>query len=144
MLLRTEPWRDLDRFTARFFGGDAQTPWIPVDAFRHGDVFTLAFDLPGVDPSSVDVTVERNELRIEAERRWHSPDEGVQVLMRERPYGKFSRRLFVSDNLDTDHVTADYEHGVLTVRIPMRETAKPRRVEVTTATTQPAIDVQSS
>ncbi|GIU88450.1 MAG: hypothetical protein KatS3mg009_2965 [Acidimicrobiia bacterium] len=144
MLLRTDPWRDFDRLAARLFGEDTATPWAPVDAYRHGDVFTLLFDLPGVDPASLDVTVERNELRVEGERKWPGPEGEVQVLMRERPYGRFSRRLFVSDNLDTEHMTADYENGVLTVRIPMREAAKPRRIEVTTHGATPAIDVAAT
>jgi HSP20 family protein len=144
MLLRTDPWRDFDRLAARLFSTETGSQWAPVDAYRHGDVFTLMFDLPGIDPASIDVTIERNELKIEGERKWAGPEEDVQVLMRERPYGRFSRRLFVSDNLDTDHMTADYEDGVLTIRIPMREAARPRRIEVTTHAAKPAIDVAST
>jgi HSP20 family protein len=141
MLLRTDPFRDFDRLANRVFEGDS--PWMPVDAFRHGDVFTLQFDLPGVDPSSIDVTVERNELKVEAERASNWPQE-AQVLMRERPRGKFTRRIFVSDNLDTEHVTADYTNGVLVVRVPMREAAKARRIEVNSAVEErPAIDVEA-
>jgi HSP20 family protein len=127
MLLRTDPFREFDRLAQRVFEPD--TTWMAVDAYRHGDVFTLLFDIPGVDPSTVELTVERNELKIEAEREPRWP-ENAQVLMRERPRGKLTRRIFVSDNLDTDHITADYEQGVLTVRLPMRETAKPRRIEI--------------
>jgi HSP20 family protein len=142
MLLRSDPFREFDRLTSRLFDG-GETPWMPVDAFRHGDVFTLQFDIPGVDPASIEVTVERNELKVEAERpaRW---PEDAQLVMRERPVGRFTRRMFVSDNLDTDHLTADYEHGVLWVRIPMREQAKPRRIEVGTSQSQRAINVSSS
>jgi HSP20 family protein len=143
MLLRTDPFRDLDRFASRFFEGGNE-PWMPLDAFRHGDVFTLQFDIPGVDPASIDVTVERNELRVEAERSTKWP-EGAQVVMRERPAGKFVRRVFISDNLDSENLTADYDNGVLLVRLPMREQAKPRRIEVgTTAGERPAIEVRSS
>jgi HSP20 family protein len=144
MLLRTDPFREFDRLTNRLFQGEA--PWMPVDAYRHGDVFTLQFDIPGVDPTSIDVTVERNELRVEAERVHHLPDD-AQVVMSERPTGKFTRRIFVSDNLDTEHLTADYDNGVLWVRLPMREQAKARKVEVGTQSQspeQPAIEVHSS
>jgi HSP20 family protein len=140
MLLRTDPFREFDRLTSRVFEGDA--PWMPVDAYRHGDVFTLQFDLPGVDPSSIDVTVERNELKVEAERVRNWPAD-AQVIMRERPTGKFSRRIFVSDILDTEHVTADYESGVLVVRVPMREHAKARRIEIGTQSDRRAIDTSS-
>jgi HSP20 family protein len=143
MLLRTDPFREFDRLTNRMFQGE--TPWMPVDAYRHGDVFTLQFDIPGVDPSTIDVTVERNELRVEAERpsRW---PEDAQVVMSERPTGKFTRRIFVSDNLDTEHLTADYDNGVLWVRLPMREQAKARKIEVGThsQSEKPAIEVHSS
>jgi HSP20 family protein len=142
MLLRTDPFRDFDRLTSRLFEGEA--PWMPLDAYRHGDVFTLQFDIPGVDPASIDVTVERNELKVEAERTARWP-EGSQVVMRERPVGKFVRRVFISDNLDAENLTADYEHGVLWVLLPMREQAKPRRIEVgTNAGNQQAIEVHSS
>ena len=142
MLLRTDPFRDFDRLTNRLFEGEG--PWMPVDGFRHGDVFTLQFDIPGVDPASIDVTVERNELKVEAERAAQWPED-AQIVMRERPTGRFTRRIFVSDNLDTDHLTADYENGVLLVRLPMREQAKPRRIEVGSQQAErPAIDVQTS
>jgi HSP20 family protein len=142
MLLRTDPFREFDRLANRFFEGEA--PWMPLDAYRHGDVFTLQFDIPGVDPSSIDVTVERNELKVEAERSRQLP-EGAQAVMRERPVGKFVRRVFISDNLDTEHLTADYENGVLWVRLPMREQAKARRIEVgTQRAEQPAIEVHAS
>jgi HSP20 family protein len=141
MLLRTDPFRDFERrFTNRLFEGEG--PWMPVDAYRHGDVFTLQFDLPGVEASSIDVTVERNELKIEAERQARWPED-AQIVMRERATGKFTRRIFVSDNLDTDHLTADYENGVLTLRVPMREQAKARRIEVGSHSATPAIDVHS-
>jgi HSP20 family protein len=142
MLLRTDPFREFDRLTSRVFQGDS--PWMPVDAYRHGDVFTLQFDIPGVDPASIEVTVERNELRVEAERTNRFPDD-AQIVMSERPTGKFTRRIFVSDNLDTDHLTADYDNGVLWVRLPMREQAKARKIEIGThSPEQPAIEVHSS
>jgi HSP20 family protein len=142
MLIRMDPFRELDRLTSRLFDGD--TSWMPLDAYRHGDVFTLQFDIPGVDPSSIDVTVERNELKVEAERKTTWP-EGAQAVMQERPVGKFVRRVFLSDNLDTEHLTADYENGVLLVRIPMREHAKPRRIEIGAHSQErPVIEAHSS
>lgn len=132
MLIRSDtfrdPFRELERWAGAAWGNDGER-WMALDSYRHGDVVVVELDLPGVDPRSIDVTVQRNELKITAERRPQLP-EGAQHLMRERPTGTFVRRLLVGDNLDTDHVDAEYTHGVLTLRVPLRETAKPRRVEV--------------
>ena len=87
------------------------------------------FDLPGIDPASIDLTVERNVLTVKAERRW-APSEGQEVLTAERPQGSFSRQLFLAETLDVDHIEASYDAGVLTLRIPVAEKAKPRRVEI--------------
>jgi HSP20 family protein len=130
MLMRSDPFRDWDRLASRMFGqDDGSTAWAPLDAYRNGDVITVEFDLPGVDPSSIDIQVERGELRLQAERRSSLP-EGVQSLARERFTGTITRRLMLGDQLDTEHVDADYAAGVLTLRIPLSEAAKPRRVEV--------------
>jgi HSP20 family protein len=130
MLMRTDPFRDLDRLSARLWGTDTDR-LVGFDAYRHGDVVVVEFDLPGVDPDSINLVVERNEVRVEAERKPNT-DSGRQYLVQERPAGKFSRRLYLGDNLDTDHVAASYENGVLIARIPLRESAKPRRVDVQT------------
>jgi HSP20 family protein len=100
-----------------------------LDAYRDGDHFYAAFDLPGVDPDTIDCTVERNVLTVRAERRRPSGD-GVELVAAERPMGTFTRRLFLGDTLDTDKLEAGYEHGVLTLRIPVAERAKPRRVTI--------------
>jgi HSP20 family protein len=103
-----------------------------MDAYRHGDTFVVHFDLPGVDPSSIDLTVEQNVLTVRAERRWEEGEED-EVLVAERPQGSFSRQLFLGEGLDTEHIQATYENGVLTLSIPVAEQAKPRKVEIATA-----------
>ncbi len=100
-----------------------------MDAYRHDDRFVVHFDIPGVDPSSIELTVEKNVLTVSAERRWE-PVEGDQVLVSERPQGSFSRQLFLGESLDADRIEASHDHGVLTVSIPVAEQAKPRRVEI--------------
>jgi HSP20 family protein len=100
-----------------------------MDAYRHGDKFFVHLDLPGVDPDSIDLTVEKNVLSVRAERSWR-PAEGDEVVVSERPRGVFSRQLFLGDTLDTNRIEAGYDHGVLTITIPVAEQAKPRRVEI--------------
>ncbi|MBM7495133.1 Hsp20/alpha crystallin family protein [Micromonospora luteifusca] len=130
MLMRTDPFREIDRLTEQFFGTAARPAVMHLDAYRDGDHFYAAFDLPGVDPDSIDCTVERNVLTVRAERRRPVGD-GVELVAAERPMGTFTRRLFLGDTLDTDKLEAGYEHGVLTLRIPVAERAKPRRVTIT-------------
>jgi HSP20 family protein len=134
MLMRFDPFRELDRLAAPGWAGRATT--MPMDAYREGDHFVVHVDLPGVDPSSVDLTIEKNVLAITAERRW-GRDEGQQVLLAERPQGSVSRQLFLGDGLDAENIQASYEHGVLTVTIPVAEQAKPRRVEISTGPAKP-------
>jgi HSP20 family protein len=134
MLMRFDPFRDFDRITQQLWNGSAARPAVmPMDAYRHGDQFVVHLDLPGIDPSSIDLTVEKNVLTISAERAWQ-PAEGQQVLVNERPQGKFSRQLFLGEGLNYDHIAAGYDHGVLTVTIPVAEAAKPRKVEVQAGT----------
>lgn len=133
MLMRTDPFREIDRITEQFFGTAARPAVMPLDAYRDGDWFYAAFDLPGVDPDSIDCTVERNVLTVRAERRRPTSD-NVELVAAERPMGTFTRRLFLGDTLDTDKLEAGYDNGVLTLRIPVAERAKPRRVTVTATT----------
>jgi len=91
MLMRYDPFREIDRFTEGLFGNSARTPWMPMDAVRRGDHVEILFDLPGVRPDSIELTVERNVLTVKAERSWW-PEEGTEVLARERTQGAFSRR----------------------------------------------------
>jgi HSP20 family protein len=132
MLMRTDPFRDLDRFAQQLWGsfGTWSRPAVmPLDAYRDGDQFVVHFDLPGVDPSSIDLNVERNVLTVKAERK-DVPRDGIEVQVNERPRGVFSRQLFLGDALDTEHVDAHYDSGVLTLRIPVAEKAKPRKIEI--------------
>jgi HSP20 family protein len=103
---------------------------MPMDAYREGDTFVVSFDLPGVDPGSIDLTVERNLLTVHAERA-DKPHEGREMVVAERPRGTFSRQLFLGETLNTDNLQASYDAGVLSVHIPVTEQAKPRRVAVT-------------
>ena len=128
MLMRTDPFGELDRLSRQLFGSVARPAAMPMDAYRDGDHFVVHFDLPGVDPGSVDVEVERNVLTVTAERKGSL--EGREVLVAERPQGSFSRQLFLGDTLDTDRIEADYTAGVLTLRIPVAEQAKPRKVAI--------------
>lgn len=128
MLMRFDPFRELDRWAAEVAGNRPSV--VPMDAYRHGDRFTVQFDLPGIDPGSIDLTVDKDVLTVSAERSWQ-PDEGQEVLISERPQGTFTRQLFLGDNLDAEHIEASYDHGVLTVVIPVAESAKPRRVAIT-------------
>jgi HSP20 family protein len=140
MLMRTDPFRDLDRFTQQVFGTHARPAAMPIDAYRSGDEFVVQFDLPGVDAQSIELTVERNVLTVHAERKRAVADD-VELLVGERPQGTFSRQLFLGETLDTDHIDAQYADGVLTLRLPIAERAKPRRVPITPAEgRQTAID----
>ena len=134
MLMRTDPFRELDRLTQQVFGNSSGT-WsrptaMPMDAYRSGDEFVVAFDLPGVDPGAIDLDVERNVLTVKAERRPVVTGEHVEMQVAERPLGVFSRQLFLGDTLDTDHIDAGYDAGVLTLRIPIAERAKPRKISI--------------
>jgi HSP20 family protein len=130
MLMRTDPFRELDRLAQQALGTRLRPAVMPMDAYRQGDHFVVHFDLPGVDPSSIDLTVEKNVLTVSAERQWQAA-ENQQVVASERPQGTFSRQLFLGESLDIEHVDASYDNGVLTVTIPVAEQAKPRKVEVT-------------
>ena len=133
MLMRTDPFRDFDRLAQQLMGaaGTTSRPAVmPMDAWREGDTFVLEFDLPGVRPETVDIDVERNVLTIKAERPPRNGD--WEMLASERPTGLFSRQLVLGDNLDLEKIDADYDSGVLRLRIPVAEKAKPRKVEIKT------------
>jgi HSP20 family protein len=130
MLMRFDPFRDVDRLMDQLSGQTAQpTRSFPMDAFRRGDRFLVHLDLPGIDPGAIDLTVDRNVLTVRAERH-PSREPGDELLVSERPQGTFTRQLLLGDTLDPDRLQATYEHGVLTITIPVAEQAKPRRIEV--------------
>lgn len=132
MLMRTDPFRDFDRLVQQVAGTQSRPSPMPMDAYRNGDTFLVLFDLPGVSTESIDLTVEKNVLTVHAERKRPTGADDVELVASERPQGVFSRQLFLGDTLDADRIEADYQAGVLTLKIPIAERAKPRRVEVRT------------
>ena len=128
MLMRFDPFRELDRLTQPGWTSN-RAPVMPLDAYRDGDRFVVVLDIPGIDPGTIDLTVEKNVLSISAERRWERT-EGLEVVVAERPQGGFSRQLFLGEGLDAEHIQASYDNGVLTVTVPVAEQAKPRKVEI--------------
>ncbi|MEE2034391.1 Hsp20/alpha crystallin family protein [Rhodococcus chondri] len=138
MLMRTDPFRELDRMAQQILGTTARPAYMPIDAWRDGDKFIVEFDLPGVNPDSVDLDVERNVLTVRAERPVREGSE--EMVVAERPRGVFSRQLFLGDNLDTGSIEARYAHGVLQVVVPVAEKAKPRRIPITGGSDRKAID----
>ncbi len=140
MLLRTtDPFRDFDRLTQQLFGTTNRPAVMPMDAWREGDSFVIEFDLPGVASESIDLDVERNVLTVRAERQSRQ-ENGAELVAAERPRGVFSRQLFLGDTLDTDRIVAHYDVGVLTLRIPVAEKAKPRKIEISGGGTAKQID----
>ena len=129
MLMRTDPFRDLDRLTQQVFGTVARPAAMPMDAYRKGDTFYVKMDLPGITLDAIDLTVEQNVLTVHATRPGMDGD--VELLVAERPAGTFTRQVFLGDTLDADHIDADYTAGVLTLAIPVNEAAKPRKVAIT-------------
>lgn len=135
MLMRTDPFRDLDRFTQQLFGTVARPTAMPMDAYRDKDEFVVEFDLPGIDTESIELDIERNVVTVKAERPARNGD--TEMIASERPRGVFSRQLFLGDNLDVDNITASYDSGVLTLRIPVAEKAKPRKIAIETGSGSP-------
>lgn len=129
MLVRTDPFRELDRLTQQVLGTVARPAGMPMDAWRENDTFVIELDLPGVDPDSVDLDVERNVLTVRAERGPMASDAHERVVA-ERPRGVFSRQLILGDALDTERISAQYRAGVLRLTIPVAERAKPRRISI--------------
>ena len=138
MLIRTDPFRDLDRLTQQVLGTAARPAVMPIDAWRDSDRFIVEFDLPGVDEDSLDLDVERNVLTVHARRP--EVDPGREMVAAERPRGVFSRQLFLGENLDTDAIEASYGGGVLRLTIPVAEKAKPRRIQITSDNEKTAIN----
>lgn len=129
MLMRTDPFREFDRLAEQAFGYRLRPVAMPLDAYRQGDHFVVHIDVPGVDPSSINLTVEQDVLTVSAQRAW-TAREDTQVVASERPQGTFTRQLFLGEGLDTDRVDARYDEGVLTVTIPVAEQARTRKVQI--------------
>ncbi|MCC9181555.1 Hsp20/alpha crystallin family protein [Mycolicibacterium mageritense] len=138
MLMRTDPFRDFDRLAQQVLGTAARPAVMPMDAWREGETFVVEFDLPGVDPDSLQLDVERNVLTVRAERPDLDPDR--ETVSAERPRGVFSRQLFLGETLDTDAIEANYSGGVLRLTIPVAEKAKPRRIQIASNTEKTAIN----
>jgi HSP20 family protein len=128
MLMRTDPFRELDRFAQQVLGTAARPAVMPMDAWREGEEFIVEFDLPGIDVDSLDIDIERNVVTVRAERPAVDPNR--EMLSTERPRGVFSRQLVLGENLDTEKIEAAYREGVLRLRIPVAERAKPRKIAV--------------
>ncbi|WP_432947368.1 Hsp20/alpha crystallin family protein [Kribbella sp. CA-253562] len=142
MLMRTDPFRELDRLAQQLTGSVTPGTWsrpnpMPMDAYRSGDEYVVVFDLPGVSSDAIDLDVERNVLTVKAERRPLPVGDGVEMQMSERPLGVFSRQLFLGDGLDAERIAASYDNGVLTVRIPVAAQAKPRKIKIDATGNEP-------
>lgn len=132
MLLRTDPFRQLDRLADQLLGTAARPASMPMDAYEREGMFRVHLDLPGIDPDSIDLHVEQDLLTVRAERP--APDVGgSEMVAAERPYGVFRRQMLLGETLDVEHIEAAYEAGVLTVKIPVAEEAKPRKIEISSA-----------
>lgn len=142
MLMRSDPFRDLDRFAQQVFGTAARPAVMPMDAWRQGEEFVVEFDLPGIDVDSLDIDIERNVVTVRAERPAVDPNR--EMLANERPRGVFSRQLVLGENLDTDRIEASYREGVLSLRIPVAEKAKPRKISVGRGDSHKAINENAS
>ena len=129
MAIGYDPFREFEQLTQQLVSGGRTPRSFPMDAYRRGDDFFVHLDLPGVNPASVEVTVEGQTLTVAAERVFEQ-QEGDQLLVSERPQGEFSRQLRLGASIDSDSIAADYQDGVLTLRLPVAAQAKPRRVEI--------------
>jgi HSP20 family protein len=138
MLMRTDPVGDFDRVAQQLFntaGTPARPGSVPMDAYRDGEMVFLHFDVPGLDPGSLGLHVQRNVLSVSGERKPSAP-EHCSYIAAERASGSFSRQVFLGESLDTERIEAHYDQGVLKVSIPVRERPKPHRIEITGAATR--------
>lgn len=140
MLMMFDHFREMENRLNQLWGRE---PVVPMDAYRDDDGYVVQLDLPGVDPGSIDLTVEKNVLTVRAER-WGAQAEGRQWLVNERPQGAFTRQLFLGEGVDPDRISASYDQGVLTVTVPVADTAKPRRVEISAGGAAKAIEASAA
>jgi HSP20 family protein len=132
MLMRTDPFQEVDRLSEALWGGGIRPSVMPLTAYRENGTFVVHLDLPGFDPGTIDVTVEQNVLNVHAERQAPA-DATTEALVDERRYGAFDRQLILGDTLDVDRLSASYDAGVLTITVPVSERAQPRKIEVATS-----------
>lgn len=137
-MLRFDPFREFDRLGHETRRRPAPSV-LAFDAVRDEGTVTIYFDVPGIGADDIEVNVERNELTVTVERRWDEEDK--EVLAAERPQGTFTRRLMLSDGLDTDRMEADLDSGVLKVSVPMSERSKARKIDVQSSGGSETIDV---
>src|SRR5690606_23469431 len=127
-----DPFREMDRLTARLLTGDGSAraaSWMPMDLYRVEDRYVVNVDLPGVDPGSIDLDVDGSTLTIAAERTIGAAD-GARGLAPERPAGRYARQLSLGPDVELEAIHASYENGVLSLTIPIAERAKPRKIAV--------------
>ncbi len=140
MLTRFEPFRELDRL----FGATMSAyRGMPTDVYRRGDEYFIEFDLPGLQPDSIDVTVEGNVLQVSAERkpRYGQDD---QVILSERPTGSVRRQLHLGNDVDGNAIEASYQDGVLALRVPVAEQAKPHKIQIGSGTSQKSLTANAA
>ncbi len=140
MLIQHDPFNDFDRLFSRLGTGPSGPLTMPMDAYRRGEDVWVHIDLPGVAADSLDINVERSVLTVSAERNWQREDSD-QMYLAERPRGAYRRQVHLGDGLNVEDIEANFSDGVLTLRIPVAEVAKPRKINV--GTTQPTLDVVS-
>jgi HSP20 family protein len=132
-VMRFDSFRDFDRLSEQIAGQLRGAPRsVPIDVYRRGDQYHIHLDLPGVNPNAIELTVEQNVLTIKAERHFEL-QENDEILVSERPQGAFTRQLMLAESLESDKLEANYDQGVLTITIPVAESAKPRRVQVSSS-----------
>lgn len=136
---RFDPFAEIDRL----FGTASSVRGLPMDVYRRGDEYFVELDVPGLDPDSIDVTVERNVLQIIAERK-PTYGEGDQVFVAERPKGSVRRQVYLGNDVDGDRIEASYHDGVLSMRVPVAESAKPHRIAIGTGNGQKTLTAQAS
>lgn len=139
MALGYDPFREYEQLAQQVLSGGRVPRSFPMDAYRRGEEFMVHLDLPGVDPGSIDITVESGMLTVSAERRFEQEEED-EIIVKERPQGRFNRDLRLGSAIDVDKIGASYEGGVLTLTLPVSERAKPRTIQVKARETQTEIE----
>jgi HSP20 family protein len=143
MLVRFDQFRDYDRLADQFDQVWRRPSTVAMDAYRHGNEVTINFDLPGMDPDAIDLTVERDVLTISADREWDR-NEDDEVFAAERPHGTYTRRVLLGDSLDSSNLHASYDRGVLTVTLPVSEQAQPRKIAIGSDNDRAVIEASTS